>query len=59
LIFEVELLSVKEADNQVPPVTASAQTTLNPEQLDAIEKATQAAKKESDKEAETEREKNQ
>jgi FKBP-type peptidyl-prolyl cis-trans isomerase FklB len=55
LIFEVELLSVKEPDKQAPPVTAS--TTLTPEQLDAVEKAMQAAKKESDKE--TEREKNQ
>jgi len=56
LIFEVELLSVKEPGNQAPPVSASAQTTLTPEQIDAVKKALQAARKE---EAETEPEKNQ
>ena len=59
LIFEVELLSVKEPENQAPSVAASTQTALTPEQLEAIEKATQEAKKESEKEAETEPEKNQ
>jgi FKBP-type peptidyl-prolyl cis-trans isomerase FklB len=56
LIFEVELLSVKEPGTQAPPVATSAQTTLTPEQIDALKKALQAAGK---KEAETEPEKNQ
>jgi FKBP-type peptidyl-prolyl cis-trans isomerase FklB len=56
LVFEVELLSVKEPSNQPPPVTATAQTTLTPEQIDAVKEAIQAAGK---KEAETESEKNQ
>ncbi len=53
LIFEVELLSVKEPDTQAPPVTDSAQGTLAPEQIDALKKAIQAAR---EKEGETERE---
>jgi FKBP-type peptidyl-prolyl cis-trans isomerase FklB len=56
LIFEVELLSVEEPGTQAPPVATSAQTTLTPEQIDALKKALQAAGK---KEAETEPEKNQ
>jgi FKBP-type peptidyl-prolyl cis-trans isomerase FklB len=56
LIFEVELLSVKEAGNQAPPAAASAQTSLTPEQVDAVKKALQTAGK---KDAETEPEKNQ
>jgi FKBP-type peptidyl-prolyl cis-trans isomerase FklB len=59
LVFEVELLSVKESNQKGSAVAASTQTTLTREQLDAVERATQAAKKESEKEAETEREKNQ
>ena len=57
LIFEVELLSVKESGNQARPVAASAQTTLTPEQMDAVKKALQAAGKK--EEAEKESEKNQ
>ena len=56
LIFEVELLSVKEPGNQAPPVTATEQTTLTPEQLNAVKNAIQTARK---KEVETESEKNQ
>jgi len=56
LVFEVELLSVKEPGNQAPPVTATAQTTLTPDQIDVVKKAIQAAGK---KQTETEAEKNQ
>ncbi len=59
LVFEVELLSVKEPAQKGSQVAASPETTVTPQQLDAVEKAMQAAKKESEKEAETEREKNQ
>jgi len=59
LVFEVELISVKESNHKGSAVAAPGQTTMTPEQLDAVEKATQAAKKESGKEAEAEREKNQ
>jgi FKBP-type peptidyl-prolyl cis-trans isomerase len=54
LIFEVELLSVKEQGNQAPQMSASAPST--PEQMEAVKKALQSAKQ---KEAETEPEKNQ
>jgi FKBP-type peptidyl-prolyl cis-trans isomerase FklB len=56
LIFEVELLSVKELGKQAPPAAASAETTLTPEQMDAVKKALQAAGK---TEVEKEAEKNQ
>ena len=56
LIFEVELLSVKELGKRAPPAAASAETTLTPEQMDAVKKAMQATGK---TEAEKEVEKNQ
>jgi len=56
LVFEVELLSVKEPDKQAPAATDSAQSTLTPDQIDALKKAIQAAK---EKEGERERETNQ
>jgi FKBP-type peptidyl-prolyl cis-trans isomerase len=56
LIFEVELLSVKEQGNQAPQMSASAPSTPTPEQMEAVKKALQAAEQ---KEAETEPEKNQ
>jgi FKBP-type peptidyl-prolyl cis-trans isomerase FklB len=59
LVFEVELLAVKEPAQKGSQVAASPETTVTPQQLDAVEKAIQAAKKESEKEAEPEREKNQ
>lgn len=56
LVFDVELLSVKEAGNQTAPATTTAQSTVTPEQIDAVKRAIQAAGK---KEVETESEKNQ
>jgi FKBP-type peptidyl-prolyl cis-trans isomerase FklB len=57
LVFDVELLAVKEAGNQAPTVASSqaAQTTLTPEQIEAVKKALEAA----GKKVETEPEKNQ
>lgn len=56
LIFEVELLSVKEPGNQAHPVSTSTHATSTPEQMEAVKKALQGA---GQKEAETEPEKNQ
>ena len=58
LIFDVELLSVKEAGKEASPVGAAPQTTqtpLTPEQIEAVKKALQATEH---KEVETEPEKN-
>jgi FKBP-type peptidyl-prolyl cis-trans isomerase FklB len=56
LVFEVELLSVKEPGQKNSQVATSTNTELTPEQIDAVKKAIQAAGR---KEAETESEKNQ
>jgi FKBP-type peptidyl-prolyl cis-trans isomerase len=56
LIFEVELLSVKELVNKAPPMSTSTQATPTTEQTEAVKKALQGA---GQKEAETEPEKNQ
>jgi FKBP-type peptidyl-prolyl cis-trans isomerase FklB len=59
LVFEVELLSVKDSGKEGPPATATAQVaqpTLTPEQVQALTKALQAA--EQKKEVESERERN-
>jgi len=55
LLFEVDLLSVKEPGKEAPPAVATAQTPLTPGQIDAVKRAIQAK----EIEAETEREKNQ
>src|SRR4029434_3500846 len=56
LVFEVELLSVKAADNQASQTTQTAESTLTPDQIDALKKEIQAAR---EKEGERERETNQ
>jgi FKBP-type peptidyl-prolyl cis-trans isomerase FklB len=56
LVFEVELLSVKGQSKEPPKTTATAQTTLTREQIDAVKKAVEEA---GQKEAESERENNQ
>jgi FKBP-type peptidyl-prolyl cis-trans isomerase FklB len=43
LIFDVELLSVREPGNPAPPAAASTQTTLTLEQIETLKKAIQAA----------------
>jgi FKBP-type peptidyl-prolyl cis-trans isomerase FklB len=45
LIFDVELLSVREPGTQAPQTAVSAQTTITPAQLEAVTKALQAAGK--------------
>jgi FKBP-type peptidyl-prolyl cis-trans isomerase FklB len=48
LVFEVELLSVKESVAVAPPASNFAQqTAVTPEQIDALKEALEAAKKES------------
>jgi hypothetical protein len=56
LIFDVELLSVREPGTQAPQTAVSAQTTITPAQLEAVTKALQAAGKQ---EPATKPEKNQ
>jgi FKBP-type peptidyl-prolyl cis-trans isomerase FklB len=45
LIFDVELLSVREAGYQAPPTAASTQPTLTLEQIETLKKSIQAAGK--------------